>query len=130
MAKDFIGDFLTIIRNAIMASHSSVVVPYSRVCKDILSVLLQEGFIKSFSEKEIDGKKFLEIGLKFVEGESVIHELRRMSTPGRRLYARSKKIRPVIGGLGLTILTTSKGIMTDKQARQQSVGGEIICTIW
>lgn len=130
MTCDSVGDFLTIIRNGIMASKPHAVAPFSRFRLDIASILKQEGFIKDVVAIEDDGKKSLKIFFKYVDGESAIHELKRVSSSGRRIYKRFVAFKPVIGGLGIAIVTTSKGVMTDKCARQKTVGGEIICTVW
>ncbi len=129
MSRDSIGDFLTIIRNGIMASKPYVLVPFSSFRADVAAVLKQEGFVKDVAVVEDDAKK-LKIFLKYVDGESAIHELKRISTPGRRRYARFTGFKPVVGGLGVAIVTTNKGVMTDKSARQLLVGGEVICTVW
>lgn len=131
MSQDTIGDFLTVIRNAVMASKPEVIVPFSKFRYAIAAILKQEGFIAdALRIQEEDGKSSIKIILKYVDGESVIHELKRISSPGGRFYARCYKFKPVIGGLGVAVVTTSKGVMTDKQAKQLSLGGEVICTIW
>lgn len=130
MSVDSIGDFLTIVRNGVLASKRSIVSPYSRLKHEIALILKDEGFIKEVSIEDVEGKKQLHILLKYVQGESVIHEITRISTPGRRAYAGHKIFKPVIGGLGVSIITTNKGVMTHKQARQQGVGGEVLCTVW
>lgn len=130
MAKDSVGDFLTIIRNGVMRSGPFVVAPFSTLRLHVAQVLQQEGFIDGVSVIEHEGKQLIKVVLKYVDGESVIHEIKRMSRPGRRWYAGSKMIKPVIGGLGISIVSTSQGVMTDKQAKQQAVGGEILCTVW
>ena len=130
MSQDSIGDFLTIIRNGIMASKQNVLVPFSKFKADVAALLKNEGFIKDALIEEVDGKKMLKVLLKYVDGESVIHELKRVSAPGRRQYKRFFELKPVIGGLGILIVTTSRGLMTDKQAKKLSVGGEVICTVW
>ncbi len=131
MSQDAIGDFLTIIRNAIMASKPMVIVPFSKFRYAIAVILKQEGFISDAMRIDSqDDKAYIKIILKYVDGESVIHELRRVSRPGGRYYARCHGFKPVIGGLGISIITTSKGVMTDKQANQQVLGGEVICTVW
>lgn len=127
---DSIGDFLTIIRNGVMTSRPFVLAPFSRMRLNIAQVLLQEGFVREVSVVETEGKKHIKLLLKYIDGESVIHEIKRVSTPGRRMYAGSKKFKPVIGGLGVNIVTTSRGVMTDKQAKQSVVGGEVVCTVW
>jgi len=130
MSIDAIGDFLTIIRNGLMSSKLIVIAPHSKIKVEVAGILKDEGFIRDFAIMENDGKKSLKIFLKYVDGESVIHELSRVSTPGRRSYKGSVKIKPVIGGLGLSILTTSKGVISHKKAKELGVGGEVICTVW
>jgi small subunit ribosomal protein S8 len=130
MSIDSIGDFLTIIRNGLMRSMADVKAPYSRLRFDVAGILKDEGFVKDVLVVEKDNKKFIKVFLKYVDGESVIHEIKRVSTPGRRYYASAHELKPVIGGLGVSILTTSHGIFTNKKAKQKSIGGEIICTVW
>jgi small subunit ribosomal protein S8 len=130
MSIDALGDFLTIIRNGLMASKRSVEIPYSNIKFEIAKILKEEGFIRDFAVSEESSKKKIQISLKYVDGESVIHELTRISRPGRRSYRKSDQISYVIGKLGISILTTNKGIMTDKRAKELSVGGEIICSVW
>lgn len=129
--SDVIGNFLTCIRNGASASKQSILVPYSNIKHEIAKILKEEGFIRDIEtlEKE-NNKKEMRVLLKYVDGESVIHEITRMSTPGRRLYSKVGNITPVIGNLGISILSTNKGVMTNKQAKDQSVGGEIICSVW
>lgn len=131
MSIDVIGNLLTTVRNGLMRSKPSVVVPYSRLSFQIAGILEQEGFIKSFDVDETEPlKKTIKIVLKYVDGQSVIHELTRVSKPGRRVYQKTKNLAPVIGNLGISILSTSKGIMTDKKAKEVLAGGEVICTVW
>jgi len=132
MSVDTIGDFLTIIRNGILASKPVVRAPYSRLKHDIAKTLLQEGFIRDISVENSDNpaKRALKVQLKYVEGESVIHQIDRVSRPGRRHYASTAHMTPVIGGLGVSIVTTNRGVMTDKEAKQRNIGGEVICTVW
>ena len=130
MSVDMIGNFLTVIRNGVKVSRPFVVTPHSKMNKAIAAILLHEGFIRNIEEVEHDGKKQLKITLKYVDGESVIHDLKRISKLSRRTYAGFKDIRPVIGGLGLSILSTNQGIISHKQAKKLGVGGEIICTVW
>src|SRR5207249_79262 len=126
-----IGNFLTIIRNGFMVSKRSVVAPYSRMNEAIAKILLDEGFIQHIAIVDEEGpKKNLKVMLKYVDGESVIHGLDRKSKPSSRSYVKISNVKPVIGGLGLSILTTSRGVMSHKQAKQLRVGGEIICTVW
>ena len=131
MSVDVIGDFLTVIRNALMVYKRSVVVPCSSYKVGVAQVLKDEGFIRDFKiEKDEKGKSFLHVFLKYVDGKSVINQISRVSKPGRRHYERAKKVTSVVGGLGISILSTSKGIMTDQQARKLSIGGEVICHVW
>jgi small subunit ribosomal protein S8 len=133
MSIDSIGNFLTRIRNALMASKPSVEVSHSNMNEQIALLLKQEGFVKDVQVIDNqDAFKTLKVVLKYVDGESVIHEITRISKPSRRVYAKVKNIKPVIGGLGLSILSTSKGLMTDKQAKESTsrLGGEVICKVW
>jgi len=130
MSIDVIGNFLTIIRNGIMASKPFVMAPHSKMKFEIGKALKEEGFIRDCLVLEESNKKMIKIVLKYVGSESVIHEITRVSTPGRRFYAGSNKIKSVIGGLGLSLLTTNRGIISHKKARNLSVGGEVICTVW
>lgn len=133
MSVDTIGNFLAIIRNGVVTSKRAVKAPYSRVKHDVANILKNEGFIRDVVVEDAPKGSFgkvLRVDLKYVDGESVIHDLARVSTPGRRVYQGMTKIRPVIGGLGISILTTSKGVMADKEAKQRSLGGEVICTVW
>ena len=131
MSIDSIGNFLTSIRNGIMVGKRDVTSPYSGLKHEIARVLLDEGFIRDFVEIELDNnKKDIRIGLKYINGESVIHEIDRESTPGLRLYKGHNKIKPVIGNLGISIITTNRGVMTNEKARSLGVGGEVLCTVW
>lgn len=131
MSRDIIGDFLTVIRNALLVYKRNVIVPSSTVKIAIAQVLKDEGFIKDFQAvQEDNGKTSLNISLKYVNGQPSINEILRVSKPGCRFYERSSNITQVIGGLGVSILTTNRGIMTDRHARELAVGGEVICHIW
>jgi small subunit ribosomal protein S8 len=132
MSVDAIADFITIIRNGVMVSKSFVSAPYSKMRHSIAQILKDEGPIHDFMivNTDSDAKKLLKVVLKYVDGESVIHEITRVSKPGRRVYVGSKEIKPVIGQLGVSILTTNRGIIANKKARQLSVGGEVMCTVW
>jgi len=131
MSIDSIGDFLTVIRNGVLAIKREVTVPYSRMKHQIADLLKSEGFIRDVSITEDENKhKQLKLFLKYAEGESVIHEITRISTPGLRRYESAESIKPVIGGLGVSILTTNRGLMTNKKARALNIGGEVICTVW
>ena len=132
MSKDVVADFLTVLRNGVARSKSQVTTDYSSLRNEIAKILKQEGYITDFMVSEDSETKFktLKVVLKYVDGESVIHEITRVSKPSRRIYKSVDKINPVIGGLGVNILTTSKGLMTDKAAQKHRVGGELICTVW
>lgn len=131
MSRDTIGDFLTIIRNGLMVSKAFVVVPHSKIKFDIANILKKEGFIKDcIVFEEGPAKKAIKVILKYMNNESVIHEITRISTPGRRSYSGSTTVKPVIGGLGISILSTNKGVMTNRDAEKNNVGGEVICTVW
>ena len=130
MSVDTIGDFLTVIRNGLMVGKRSIAVPHSIMKENVAKVLKDEGFIKDYKQEAGESFPSLKVQLKYVSGESVIHELTRVSTPGRRHYEKSSKITPVIGGLGVAIVTTSHGVMSDKQAKKLGIGGEIICHVW
>jgi small subunit ribosomal protein S8 len=130
MSIDVIGDFLTIIRNGLMSSKSFVIAPHSGLKLEVANILKEEGFIKDATLVEEDSRKYIKVFLKYVNGESVIHEIKRISRPGRRDYKTATDIKPVIGGLGLSILTTSKGVISHKQAKELGIGGEVICTVW
>jgi small subunit ribosomal protein S8 len=129
--SDPIADMLTRIRNGVKAKFNSVDVPGSKLKTDIAKILKDEGFIKNFKFLK-DGKQgILRIYLKYGAGQSdVIYGLKRISKPSCRVYVRSNEIKPVYNGMGISILSTSKGIMTDKKARQENVGGEILCNVW
>lgn len=131
MLTDPIADMLTRIRNAIKVKADKVDIPASRIKIEIAKILKEEGFIKSY--KIIKDKKqgIIRVNLKYTpEGDSVISNLQRVSKPGRRVYVGKAEIPSIMGGLGVAILTTSMGIMTDKECRQRGVGGEILCYVW
>ncbi len=130
MSKDVIADFLTIVRNGAVRSKGSVTTHYSKIRHEIARILKEEGFISDFLLEQQEEHKQITVVLKYVDGESVIHEVKRVSKPSCRVYIEIDNIKPVIGGLGISILTTSKGVMTDKTAQQQRVGGELMCTVW
>ncbi|MGI6358992.1 MAG: 30S ribosomal protein S8 [Bacillota bacterium] len=128
---DPIADLLTRIRNANIAYHETLEVPASKMKQSMLQVLKDEGFIRDFEYIE-DGKQgILRLQMKYgANKERVISGLKRISRPGLRVYARKDEIPRVLGGLGIAILSTSRGIMTDKQARQAGIGGEVVCYVW
>ncbi|WP_369297270.1 30S ribosomal protein S8 [uncultured Neglectibacter sp.] len=128
---DTIADLLTRIRNAQSAKHDTVEVPASNMKKAICQILVDEGYVKSFTVTE-DGKQgIITITLKYGEGKTpVIKGLKRVSKPGLRIYSNAQELPRVMKGLGVAIISTSKGVMTDKAARQQNVGGEVLAFIW
>ena len=128
---DPIGDMFSRIRNAQMRTLNSVIRPSSNFRKNILEILKNEGYIKDFFiEKSENNKVSLKISLKYYEGDPVIKEIKRISKPGRRVYSRANSIPKVMNGLGLAILSTPKGVMSDTEARKNNVGGEIICRVF
>ena len=129
--NDPIADMLTRIRNGLIARHDSVTMPASNMKKAIAKIMLDEGYIKSVDYVDDGLQGQIKIALKYVQGkESVIKGLKRISKPGLRVYARSTEIPKVLGGLGIAIISTSKGVMTDKEARNAGVGGEVLAYIW
>jgi small subunit ribosomal protein S8 len=128
--NDPLGDMLTRIRNAQMRGRATVTTPASKLRMRVLEVLIEEGFIRAFAEVEKDGKRELEIQLKYYEGSPVISEIARVSKPGRRVYSSIKDLGLVRNGLGVSILSTPKGVMSDAAARAQNVGGEVLCRVY
>jgi small subunit ribosomal protein S8 len=127
--SDPISDMLTRIRNAQLSEKASVSMPASRVKASIAQVLKDEGYIEDFAVREAEGKPVLEIGLKYYAGRPVIEKLERVSRPGLRIYRGRDAIPRVMNGLGVAIVSTSKGVMTDRKARAQGVGGEVLCIV-
>jgi small subunit ribosomal protein S8 len=127
--SDPIADMLTRIRNAQAAEKISVLVPSSKLKVAIADVLKAEGYIDDFRVNSNEGKPLLEIGLKYYAGRPVIERLERVSRPGLRIYRGSKDIAPVMNGLGIAIVSTSKGVMTDRKARATGIGGEVLCIV-
>ena len=130
-ATDVIADMLTRIRNAASAKHETVDIPASRLKKRIAEILAEEGYIKGFTE--IDDKKqgIIRITLKYTENKrNVISGIKRISKPGLRVYAGKDELPKVLGGLGIAIISTSKGVMTDRAARKEGVGGEVLACVW
>ncbi len=128
--SDPLGDMLTRIRNAQMRKKTKVTTPGSRLRERVLDVLQAEGYIRGYSQVEEAGKAELEIELKYYDGQPVIREIERVSRPGRRVYASVKNIPRVSNGLGVSILSTPKGVMSDAEARDQNVGGEVLCRVF
>ena len=131
MSIDTVGNFLTIIRNALKVYKRSITAPYSNLNAEIARVLKEEGYIKDYKKNDVsEVKSELLVYLKYVDGESVIHEIVRLSKPGRRSYSKAADVKPVVGGLGVRILTTNEGLMSDRKARKEKVGGELLCYVW
>ena len=129
--SDPLSDLLTRISNGLTAGHDKVDVPASRVKEAVLKVFEEEGFIASYRRVEDKGRPVLRVGLKYdSEGEPIVTGLERVSRPGRRVYAGADEIPKVLGGLGVSIVSTSKGIVTDRAARQARLGGEVLCNVW
>ena len=128
--NDPLGDMLTRIRNAQMRGMSKVTSPASKLRARVLDVLTDEGYIRGYAEIEKSGHKTLEIELKYYEGQPVISEIKRVSKPGRRVYSSVTDIPLVRNGLGISILSTSQGVMSDNAARAKNVGGEVLCYVW
>jgi small subunit ribosomal protein S8 len=127
--SDPIADMLTRIRNAQMVGKASVKMASSKQKEAICRVLAEEGYIAGFEVERIEGKAFLTVHLKYFEGRPVIETIQRVSKPGRRIYCGKDELPKVQGGLGIAIISTSKGVMTDKAARKQGCGGEVICIV-
>ncbi|MCK5276370.1 MAG: 30S ribosomal protein S8 [Pseudomonadota bacterium] len=129
--SDPLGDMLTRIRNGQRANKSVVSVPASKLRSNVLDVLQREGYIRGYSWSEIrSGIAELAVELKYSEGEPVIREINRVSKPGRRVYAGIKKLQPIYNGLGIAILSTPRGVMSDSEARAANVGGEVLCQVF
>lgn len=128
---DTIADMLTRIRNALIAKHESVEIPASTMKKAIAQILVDEGYIKSFDVIADGEKKTIRIQLKYgANKQRVIVGIKRISRPGLRVYARKDEMPKVLGGLGIAIVSTSRGVMTDREARKQGVGGEVLAYVW
>ena len=130
LMNDPLGDMLTRIRNAQMRKRPNVTTPASSLRARVLDVLQAEGYIRGYSESETNGKAEFQIELKYLDGQPVIREIQRVSKPGRRVYSSVKAIPRVADGLGVSILSTPKGVMSDHEARSQNVGGEVLCRVF
>jgi small subunit ribosomal protein S8 len=129
--SDPLGDMLTRIRNGQMAQKGSVLSPASKLRRNVLEVLRREGYIRGYTASEpAAGKSELSIELKYHNGEPVIRELKRVSRPGRRIYAGVKELPEIYNGLGIAILSTPRGVLSDAEAREKMVGGEVLCTVF
>lgn len=127
---DPVADMLTRIRNGLAANKMEVSMPSSKLKKSIADLLKNEGYLNDYSVKDIDGKPTLHIALRYLQGKPVIEEIHRVSSPGRRIYKSRDDLPKVRNGLGIAVISTSKGLMTDRAARKNSCGGEVICTVF
>jgi small subunit ribosomal protein S8 len=133
MMTDPIADMLTRIRNAVRIERPDVGMPLSKVKRGVAEVLKREGYIWDWREEEVDGQasKQLYIDLKYgPNGERVIRHIKRVSKPGCRVYSRATKLRPILNGLGISIISSSRGVISDREARQKNLGGEVLCELW
>jgi small subunit ribosomal protein S8 len=130
LMNDPLGDMLTRIRNAQLRKRPTVATPASTLRARVLDVLESEGYIRGYSEVAVNGRSEYQIELKYSDGQPVIREIQRISKPGRRVYSSVKSIPRVADGLGVAILSTPKGVMTDHEARSQNVGGEVLCQVF
>ena len=130
MQTDPIADFLTRLRNATAAKHQRVDVPVSKLRTEIARILKEEGYISNYKVQNEEGRVVLRVYLKYGGAEAAIRDLARVSRPGCRVYVGRDEIKRVQGGLGISILTTPKGVMTGRQARREGVGGELLCEVW
>lgn len=129
-STDPISDYLIRIKNAIRAGHKKVDIPASNMKRAITRILVEQKYISGFTEIRDNKQGIIRVLLKYTNGQNAITELKRISKPGRRVYAQANDIPRVLNGLGIAIISTSKGVMTDRQAREQNVGGEVLCYIW
>ena len=131
MLTDPIADMLTRIRNAVRVERPHVDLPLSKVKRGLAEVLKREGYIWEWEEVPAEPAKQLRLHLKYgPNGERVIRTIRRISKPGRRVYSGSTQLKPVLGGLGISVISTSRGVISDREARQRKLGGEVLCEIW
>ena len=127
---DPIADMLTRIRNGNMAKHTEVKVPFSKIKESMANILKNEGYIAGYEIKEEGNIRDIVVTLKYMDGDAVIKGLKRISKPGRRVYTSVENLPKVLGGLGIAIVSTPKGVITDKECRKHSVGGEVLCYVW
>ena len=131
MMTDPIADMLTRIRNAVRVEKPHVDVPISKVKRGVADVLKREGYIWDWKEVETEPVAHLRLELKYgPNGEQLIRTIRRISKPGRRVFSRAKDLRPILNGLGISVISTSHGVVSDREARQRNLGGEVICQVW
>ncbi len=128
--SDPVADLCTRIRNSVMRKHATTIVPYSVIKKNIVAVLQQEGFIEGWKIKNAKPSALIVISLKYYEEESVIRTIKRISKPGRRIHSKVNDMKPILGGQGIAVVTTSKGVLSDKDCHRLNVGGEVLCHIW
>jgi small subunit ribosomal protein S8 len=128
--SDPVADYLARVRNAISAKHDKVDIPASRVKVEITRILKEEGFIQNYKIQEDKVQGTIRVFLKYSDGSPVITGLKQVSKPGRRIYAHKDKVPKVVGGLGISIVSTSRGIMTGDQSQRTGVGGEVLCQVW
>lgn len=127
---DLISDCFTIIRNAVAARKEDVIIPHSKVMAKICAILKDEGYLENYKEIDLEHSKRIKVYLKYDAKQSVLHAIQRISKPGRRVYMACKDIPKTLDGYGLTIVSSSAGILTDKQAREKGIGGEVIGMVW
>jgi len=127
---DPIADMLTVLRNGYAASKEEVIIPFSKLKKNLADKLQSVGYLESVSEEKIGDRKVIRVNLRYEKGQPEIQGIKRISKPGLRIYRTKTKIPYVLGGLGYAILSTSQGLLTDKEARQKKIGGEVICEVW
>ncbi|WP_233198892.1 MULTISPECIES: 30S ribosomal protein S8 [Pirellulaceae] len=131
MMTDPIADMLTRIRNAVRVEHPHVEMPTSKVKRGLADVLKREGYIWDWVETEDHPVKQIRLELKYgPSGERVIQHIKRISKPGRRIYSKSTDLRPILNGMGITVISTSSGVISDREARQKKIGGEVLCEVW
>lgn len=128
--NDLLSDMIARIRNGQNARLARIVAPYSKLTWNVLDVLKREGYVNDFSLIEDGNKRSIEIALKYFEGEPAIKKMKRVSKPGRRSYSAIKKLDPIHNGLGISILSTSSGVLSDYEARQRNIGGEVLCSVF
>jgi small subunit ribosomal protein S8 len=127
---DPIADYLTRLRNAIQARHKRVDIPASRLKREITRILVEQGFIAGVTEVQESPQRMLRLQLRYTDGRPAITGLRRISKPGRRIYVSCDDVPRVLNGLGIAVISTSRGVLTDRQARELRVGGEVLCYVW
>lgn len=130
MMTDPIADLLTRIRNAYSTNKAEVSAPYSKFKENLLNLLVQEGYVTEFSVSGEGVKKELNIKLRYVNGQAAVVGIKRMSKPGLKQYSKSKELPKVLSGLGIAVVSTSKGLLTDREARKQNLGGEVVAFVW